>query len=343
LQREGGEDSVARARRYARILSRAPTANFRREGVKRVCGGRITIVTALLLGLGCAKGIDGRSPSADSAGANALPAAEAAPKGNLPAPVAVARVAFRVPDESEIRDTVVLASVRRGRALALYTRDSLPKHVGNRLVCSNCHQQAGTLKDGMGWVGVYARFPQYRARAGATQLIEDRINDCFKRSLNGRPLVPEARDMRDMVAYMAFLSTGYPVGAETEGQGLPRIEPLKPDTTNGAKIYAGSCVPCHGAQGAGTDKAPPLWGAQSYSVGAGMARLRTAASFIKRWMPQSAPGSLSAQDAYDVAAYVNAHPRPDFAGKERDWPHGDPPPDVAYPTAATAAKAAKVK
>lgn len=259
----------------------------------------------------------------------------------LPAPLAVARVAFRVPVESEIRDTVVRASVRRGRALLLHTRDSLPAHVGNRLTCTNCHQQAGTLKDGMGWVGVYARFPQYRSRAGTTQIIEDRINDCFKRSLNGRPLVAESRDMRDIIAYMAFLSTGYPVGAETEGQGLPRLEPLEPDSTRGAAIFDAKCVRCHGADGEGTALAPPLWGAQSYNIGAGMARLRTAAAFIKRWMPQDSTNSLTPQEAFDVAAYVNSHPRPDYVGKERDWPHGDPPPDVAYPTAAARRSASR--
>ena len=42
-------------------------------------------------------------------------------------------------------------------------------------------------------------------------------------------------------------------------------------------------------------------------------------------------GTLTDQEAYDLAAYINTRPRPDFAGKELDWPKGDPPPDVAYP------------
>jgi len=233
----------------------------------------------------------------------------------LPEPVAVSRVAFRVPQEREIRDTVVLASVRRGRALLTHTRDSLPGHVGNALVCTNCHQQDGTLANGMPWVGVYARFPQYRSRAGVTSIIEDRVNDCFKRSLNGLPLAPESRDMRDIVAYMAFLSTGYPVGAETEGQGLPRLDPLVGDTVRGTAIYALRCARCHGGEGDGTEQAPPLWGSRSYNIGAGMARVRTAATFIKHWMPQDSAGVLSAQEAFDVAAYIDSRPRPDFKGK----------------------------
>ena len=107
---------------------------------------------------------------------------------------------------------------------------------------------------------VYARFPQYRSRAAATQIIEDRINDCFKRSMNGQPLVPESRDMRDMVAYMAFLSLGYPVGAEVDGQGLPRLEPQQGDSARGAAVFQSKCIACHGPKGQGTDIAPPLWG-----------------------------------------------------------------------------------
>ena len=297
-------------------------------------------VLFLALAGGCGAGAEGGA-SMVGAGRPGGPPAGASSSTSLPVPEGVARVAFRVPDESEIRDTVILASVRRGRALLTHTRDSLPAHVGNRLACTNCHQQAGTLRDGMGWVGIYARFPQYRSRAGTTQLIEDRINDCFKRSLNGRPLVPESRDMRDIVSYMAFLSTGYPVGAETEGQGLPRLDPLPPDTASGARIFEAKCARCHGVNGNGTTQAPPLWGADAYTVGAGMARLRTAAAFIKRWMPQDSANSLTPQEAYDVAAWVNSRPRPDFGGKERDWPHGDPPPDVAYPTDAVRRRAVR--
>jgi thiosulfate dehydrogenase len=63
-----------------------------------------------------------------------------------------------------------------------------------------------------------------------------------------------------------------------------------------------------------------------------MSRVRTAAEFISRNMPFDAPGALSDSQAFNVAAYVNAHARPDFRGKENDWPNGDPPSDVAYPT-----------
>jgi thiosulfate dehydrogenase len=246
-------------------------------------------------------------------------------------PAPVARVAFRVPDESEIGDSVLLASVRRGKALLAFTRDSLPKHVGNQLQCVSCHPDNGTRANAMPWVGIYARFPQYRSRVGGIQLIEDRINDCFMRSMNGRALVPESRDMRDIIAYMAFLSSGYPVFAQVEGQSFPRVAPVDGDTARGAATFTAKCSVCHGADGAGTDVFPALWGSGSYNIGAGMARVQTAAAFIKVAMPQTAPGTLTDQEAYDLATYINTRPRPDFPGKELDWPKGDPPPDVAYP------------
>ena len=243
-------------------------------------------------------------------------------------------VANRVPSDSEVVDPDELASVRRGRALLRNTRDSLPRNVGNQLQCVSCHAFDGTQKNTMSLVGVYSRCPQYRPRSGRMDLIEDRINDCFERSMNGRALAHASADMRDLVTYMAFLSRGVPAGSRVEGQGLPQLERLKGDTTAGRSRFAMTCAPCHGANGEGTPAAPPVWGPQSYNIGAGMARVNTAAAFIRAAMPQTAPGSLTPQQAYDLAAYINSRPRPDFVRKELDWPRGDPPPDVAYPTRA---------
>jgi thiosulfate dehydrogenase len=80
--------------------------------------------------------------------------------------------------------------------------------------------------------------------------------------------------------------------------------------------------------------APPVWGRQSFAIGAGMARLYTAAAFIRWNMPYDRPGTLTDQQSYDVAAFVLAHPRPDTPGKAHDWPHGDAPEDAAYATLA---------
>lgn len=250
---------------------------------------------------------------------------------------------FRVPAESDIPAGLLGASIRRGRALLAATRDSLPEHVGNRLRCTSCHLDDGRRANAIPWVGVYARFPQYRSRNDAVSVLEDRINDCFERSMNGTALRFDSRDMRDMrdmrdiVTYMAFLSRGVPVGQGMPGQGLPSLSPRLGDTIRGAQLFAARCTSCHGARGQGTRAAPPLWGPQSFNIGAGMARIRTAASFIRYNMPFGNP-NLTDQQAFDLATYITSRPRPDFPGKEKDWPRGNPPPDVAYPTRAATAK-----
>ena len=251
------------------------------------------------------------------------------------APAAASALPFRVPAESEVTDTATLASIRRGRALIHSTRDSLPRNVAGALTCANCHIGDGTQANAMPLVGTYSRFPQYRARSGHVDLLEDRINDCFKRSMNGKALDAQGRDMRDIVTYIAFLSRGYPPGSEMNGQGVPKLEPLKGDTARGRQIFATTCVACHGADGNGSAVAPPLWGPRSFNIGAGMARIRSAAAFIHQLMPRDRAGTLTPQQAFDVATYINMRPRPDFPGKERDWPHGGAPPDVAYSTLAS--------
>jgi thiosulfate dehydrogenase len=149
--------------------------------------------------------------------------------------------------------------------------------------------------------------------------------------------------MRDIIAYLAWVSRGVGVFDSVSGQGLPKLKPLKPDTANGAAIFASICSVCHGKDGQGGGIYPPLWGPRSYNIGAGMARLYTLSSFVRSNMPFDKPGSLTDQQAFDVAAFVTSHPRPDYVPKSADWPNGDPPPDVAYPTAAAKQKSAAAR
>jgi thiosulfate dehydrogenase len=249
-----------------------------------------------------------------------------------PAPAETKLVPFVVPNEADIKDSVVLASIHRGRALIHNTRDSLPHYVGARLSCANCHVQDGTVADAMPLVGAYSRFPQYRARSGQVDLLEDRVNDCFQRSMNGKAISVKSTEMRDIVTYIAFLSRGIPPGKDMQGQGVPKLDPVKGDTARGHQIFLSTCAKCHNVDGGGNSAVPPLWGAQSYNIGAGMARVRSAAAFIHQVMPLDNPRSLTPQQAFDVATYINTRPRPDFKGKENDWPRGGAPPDVAYPT-----------
>jgi thiosulfate dehydrogenase len=148
--------------------------------------------------------------------------------------------------------------------------------------------------------------------------------------MNGKPLVNSGRDMRDIVAYLAFLSRGVPVGAEMEGSGLPPIQSTHGDLARGSTTFNSTCARCHGSTGQGTSVAPPLWGPRSYNTGAGMASILVAASFIHAAMPFDQAQHLTPQQAIDVATYINTRPRPDFPGRNHDWPKGGKPPDANY-------------
>jgi thiosulfate dehydrogenase len=237
------------------------------------------------------------------------------------------------PADSLIPTGPLGTAIRRGRALLVATRDSLPRHVGNNLRCVSCHLDEGRRAASGSWVGVYARYPQYRPRSATVETIEYRVNDCFRRSMNGVALATDGPDMRDIAAYLWFLSRDVPIGASPAARRQPWAG-LTADTAAGATVFTGICAKCHAPDGQGTAVAPPVWGARSYNIGAGMTRVRTAAAFIRESMPFDQPGTLTDQQALDVAAYVNAHPRPDFPDKINDWPNGDAPADAAYPTRA---------
>jgi thiosulfate dehydrogenase len=247
---------------------------------------------------------------------------------------AAAVIRLPAPADSEIPEGALGISIRRGRALLAATPDSLADHVGGQLRCTSCHLDEGTRVNAAPLVGVYARFPQYRDRSNSVAIIEDRVNDCFQRSLNGRALAYDSRDMRDIVAWLAFLSRGTLVHRDTTPRGIPLLAAMPADTASGRAHFTTACAACHGMDGQGTPAGPPLWGPKSYNIGASMARLRTAASFIKYNMPADRPGTLTAQQAFDLAAYVNSYVRPDLRGKENDWPKGNAPEDVPYETAA---------
>jgi thiosulfate dehydrogenase len=238
----------------------------------------------------------------------------------------------RAPADSEIPSGPLGVSIRRGLALVMATRDSLPTFVGSDLRCVSCHLDEGR-RSPQSWVGVTGRYPQYRSRSGTVETIESRINGCFLRSLNGKAIPVDGNDMRDIVSYLTFLSRGVPVGLAAPAPDT-RWSALMSDTAAGGKFFATNCARCHGEDGEGTIAAPPVSGPRSFNIGAGMARVRTAAAFIGANMPFDKAITLTDQQALDVAAYISAQKRPDFVGKASDWPNGDAPPDVAYPTKA---------
>ncbi|NNF18708.1 MAG: c-type cytochrome [Flavobacteriaceae bacterium] len=208
------------------------------------------------------------------------------------------------------------------------------RFTGNGLACANCHLQAGTQAGSGSWVGVTDRFPQFRGRSNKIGSIEDRINGCMERSMNGKKLPDESEEMKAIVAYMEWLSTDIPEEKVKEYKGyVPiKIPEAAVDLEKGKVVYTRECALCHGENGQGVRhqdaekgyQYPPLWGEDSYNDGAGMHRVITAAEFIKGNMPfgqaQWDNPKLSDEEAYNVAGYINSFERPHKENTENDYP-----------------------
>ncbi|MHB8746207.1 MAG: c-type cytochrome [Gammaproteobacteria bacterium] len=242
---------------------------------------------------------------------------------------------FAPPAEAALPSDPRGDAIRAGKLLLTETKQRLPKNVGNGLNCSNCHLNAGRTQFASPWVGVWGVYPQYRSRNTRMSSLQERVNDCFERSLNGRGLALDSAEMNAIMAYMQWLSTGVPTGARVEGHGFGPIgTQLQPDATHGKTLYAAKCARCHGPNGAGQKISaeqyayPPLWGKDSFNIGAGMARTYSAAAFIKHNMPLGAGNTLNDQDAIDIAEFVTHQPRPAFPAAAHDWPKGDKPKDA---------------
>jgi thiosulfate dehydrogenase len=207
--------------------------------------------------------------------------------------------------------------VRYGRDIIERTPQLMPANVAVGMSCESCHIGAGTKPHAAPLVGIYAEFPQWSPRAKRVISIQDRIAECFLYSMNGRPPAYTSREMEALTAYIAWLSTGQPVGTKVAGSPLEHVTPAHAaDPHAGAVVFAQRCESCHGADGAGRGGTfPPLWGAKSFNNDAGLNRLPAMAGFVRYNMPYgSPPNTLSPQQAYDVAAFVLSHPRPHFQG-----------------------------
>ncbi|GAA4434081.1 hypothetical protein GCM10023091_08520 [Ravibacter arvi] len=218
---------------------------------------------------------------------------------------------------------------------------------GNRLACSSCHLDGGTRAFAAPYVGLDKIFPTYIARENKVETLEERINGCFERSLNGRAIAVDDEVMVAMVAYIKHISRELQKDGPFKGRGFVSFKApdRAADPKNGAAVYEANCAACHGADGKGVKGVagnreggyifPPLWGEDSYNDGAGMNRLITAARFIKGNMPLGVTHEsplLSDDEAYDVAAYINSKLRPVKANKEKDYPDlSKKPKDCPYP------------
>lgn len=210
--------------------------------------------------------------------------------------------------------------VMRGYNILIETKKYLPEYAGDRISCNNCHFGAGNSfggqRNGFSLVGVDHKFPT-TLESGEEYTLADRINSCFYKSLNGKPLPVDHPDMQAMIAYIEWISHGIPQRTDYPWMGTKKLRTKHtPDPKNGALVYEQKCALCHGQEGQGQERPydlnyPPLWGAESFNDGAGMHHVDVFAYFVYENMPYNDP-KLTMEEALDVAAFVTSQDRPHF-------------------------------
>lgn len=251
---------------------------------------------------------------------------------------------YLVPADADIAMLPNADDVLYGQRLHNDTARLLPDSVGNGLNCNSCHIAQGKLDKGNGYINTVNTYPTYKPRGDKVINLKQRINGCFQRSMNGKALDPESREMTAMIAYMDWLRQDVPREHRVDVLNAGDIDTtLVPDPVRGQLIYAAQCAACHGDDGNGMKDQfgdymfPPLWGDESFNIGAGLARTFKAAAYVKynmpvavSLMPPLGQVVLSDQDAVDVSEFFTHMPRPDFPGKANDFPGGKKPSDARY-------------
>jgi thiosulfate dehydrogenase len=245
---------------------------------------------------------------------------ETVPQKSIAAKQAGGAVVFNPPlpqdAPTNIKDAVIL-----GYNILTDTRKYAAGYVGNKLDCDNCHFKGGMTEGGknggLSLVGVAATYPEYKKRQNYSVDLVTRTNDCFQRSMNGKPLPADSKEMIAIVTYYQWISKGLPIYADIPWLGVKHFKSAyKPDAAKGKQVFAKKCAMCHGGNGQGTLAAPPLLGKDSFNDGAGMAKLDNFSAFAHFNMPLGNP-DLSIEEALDVAVFVTTGPRPHFTEKTR--------------------------
>jgi thiosulfate dehydrogenase len=273
----------------------------------------------------------------------------AAPVGRLVPASTTMVTAWQIPmdplTDPSLTDPKVADQIKWGYRIFVDTPRQAARFTGGTVACSNCHLNAGQRDRALPLVGVAGMFPEYNTRAARLITLADRIVDCFLRSENAAHdpeslPSPSSKEVLAVSAYLTWLARGHQVGANPPWRGhnaiaADRLIPVaKLDVRAGEAIYAERCTSCHGADGQGVQigdkKAGPLWGERSWNDGAGASRVYTLAGIIRYSMPYLNPGSLTDEEAQQVAAFITSKPRPVFPYKDRDYVGSRVPADAVY-------------
>lgn len=291
--------------------SRPPGPQGLMQGVaRRLKDADVQAVSSYYAGLGTA------APTAGAASAPPVPAPASASTAATPVAAASAP-AFQPPAEDSIPDNAYGKMIRLGEQVFNDTGRYASAYVGNDLNCVNCHLDAGRKPDSAPMWAAFVHYPAFRAKTGQVDTLASRLQGCFQFSMNGKAPPQDDVVITALQTYAAFLAKGAPVGLPLAGSGYPQLKaPAQaPDYGRGQQVYAQNCALCHGAEGQGQRAGdrqvfPPLWGARSFNWGAGMHQVNNAAAFIHANMPLGLGRSLTEQQAWDVAYFMDAHERP---------------------------------
>jgi thiosulfate dehydrogenase len=243
-------------------------------------------------------------------------------------------------------DSKLSNEIRWGFRIFTNTAGEAPRFAPSKMSCNNCHLNGGQRELSLPLVGVAGMFPEYNKRSGRLYSLGDRIVDCFLRSENatgsGEGDLPTttSKEVLALSAYITWLADGAKIGKNPAWRGrntipssnLVPIEKL--DLRRGEVLFMERCTNCHGEEGQGVavgdKKAGPLWGPDSWNDGAGAARVYTLAGIIRYSMPYLNPGSLTDQEAQELAAFIDSKPRPSYPYKEQDYRTEKLPADSVY-------------
>lgn len=125
---------------------------------------------------------------------------------------------------NEINDAKKLEQISYGKDLIAHTAKYLGPNgsvlqISNGMNCQNCHLDAGTKVFGNNY-GSVASVPNFRARSGAVEDINKRVNDCFERSLNGKALDTAGNEMQAIKAYIEYVGSNVEKGKKAARYGF---------------------------------------------------------------------------------------------------------------------------
>ncbi|MEO6219499.1 MAG: cytochrome C [Ginsengibacter sp.] len=244
---------------------------------------------------------------------------------------------WSAPDSNKIPGTPEGSLIKYGRNLITNTSyyfgpAGIISKAGNGMNCQNCHMDAGTKMFGNNYSLVANAYPRYKERSGSVETVEKKVQDCFERSMNGYVIDRNGKEMKAFVAYLNWVGSNVTKSVKPPGSGIEELPFLDKaaDTLKGRIVYISKCQTCHGKNGEGQLLPhrmgylyPPVWGENSYNIGASIYRISKLAGFVKNNMPLGASHEkpqLSNEESWNVAALINAnyHPYKNISG---DWPN----------------------